>query len=359
MARRLENWSRSELRAVIRFLWAKNVSAAEIHRQIVEVYGAEAMSRQHVAKWRRSFETGREDVENRNRGASGRPSSTTTELNTVRVDEMIQNDRRVTVRAITAELGLSYGTVQRIVTDVLRYSKVCARWVPRALSEEQKATRMMCSLTFLQRYHADGQHFIDHIVTGDETWLHHFVPTTKRATMEWKHARSPTKKKFKVTPSAGKVMASIFWDSRGVLLIDYLERGHTVTAERYCGTLRRLREAIRRKRPGMLSEGVILLHDNARPHTARQTQDLLQTFKWEVWNHPPPYSPDLAPSDYCLFPKLKEHLSGTRFSSDSDVKTAAENWLNGQGRDFYQAGLNKLVLRSDKCLNRFGDYVEK
>ncbi|GBM92616.1 hypothetical protein AVEN_160941-1 [Araneus ventricosus] len=52
-------------------------------------------------------------------------------------------------------------------------------------------------------------------------------------------------------------------------------------------------------------------------------------------------------------------LSGTRFSSESDVKTAAENWFNGQGRDFYQDGLNKLVLRSDKCLNRFGEYVEK
>ncbi|GBL86506.1 hypothetical protein AVEN_194771-1 [Araneus ventricosus] len=54
-----------------------------------------------------------------------------------------------------------------------------------------------------------------------------------------------------------------------------------------------------------------------------------------------------------------KHLSGTRFFSNNDVKTAAENWLDGQGRDFYQDGLNKLALRSDKCLNRFGDYVEK
>ncbi|GBN95766.1 hypothetical protein AVEN_3716-1 [Araneus ventricosus] len=65
------------------------------------------------------------------------------------------------------------------------------------------------------------------------------------------------------------------------------------------------------------------------------------------------------PNDYFLFPKLKELLSGTRSSSESDVKTVIENWLNGQGRDFCQAGLSKLVLRPDKCLNRFGDYVEK
>ncbi|GBN74182.1 hypothetical protein AVEN_197658-1 [Araneus ventricosus] len=65
------------------------------------------------------------------------------------------------------------------------------------------------------------------------------------------------------------------------------------------------------------------------------------------------------PSVYFLFPKSKEHLSATRFSTDSDVETSADNWLHGQGRDFYQAALNKLFLRSDKFLNRFGDHVEK
>ncbi|GBN78472.1 hypothetical protein AVEN_136432-1 [Araneus ventricosus] len=64
-------------------------------------------------------------------------------------------------------------------------------------------------------------------------------------------------------------------------------------------------------------------------------------------------------SDYFLFSKLKEHLSVTRFSSDTEVKTTSEIWLNGKGRDFYHAGLKKLVLRSDICLNRFDDCVEK
>ncbi|GIX93649.1 histone-lysine N-methyltransferase SETMAR [Caerostris darwini] len=231
MARRLENWSQLEVRVVIRFLWTRIVSASDIHSQIVEVYSEEAMSRQHVAKWCRSFQSGRQDVENRTMAVSGRASSSKTENNTAQVEEMIQNDRRV-----------------------------CARWVPRALSDEHKATRMMCSHTFLQRYHSDGRHFIDHIVTGDKTWLHHFVPTSKK--VEWKHPGSPATKKFKVTPSAGKVMATIFWDSCGVIPLDYLERGQTIHADHYSATLTRIQEGIRRKRPGMLSEGVILLHDN-------------------------------------------------------------------------------------------------
>ncbi|GFT04012.1 histone-lysine N-methyltransferase SETMAR [Nephila pilipes] len=108
------------------------------------------MSRQQVAKWCRSFQAGREHVENSNMEVSGLPSFSRTDINTARVEEIIQRDRRVTVCEIASELDLSYGNVQRIVTDELRYSKVCARWVPRVLSAEHKATRMMCSLTFLQ-----------------------------------------------------------------------------------------------------------------------------------------------------------------------------------------------------------------
>ena len=109
--------------------------------------------------------------------------------------------------------------------------------------------------------------------------------------MEWKHACSPTRKKFKVTPSVGKKMATVFWDTTGVILIEYLERGHIINADRYCATLTKLLETILRKRPGLLNKGVILLHDNARHQTSLQTQEFLQRFKWEVWNHLP-YSPD-------------------------------------------------------------------
>ncbi|GFT29825.1 histone-lysine N-methyltransferase SETMAR [Nephila pilipes] len=86
------------------------------------------MSRHQVAKWCRSFQAGREHVENRNMEASDRPSSSRTDINTARVEKIIQRDRRVTVREIASELDLSYVNVQRIVTDELRYSKVCALW---------------------------------------------------------------------------------------------------------------------------------------------------------------------------------------------------------------------------------------
>ncbi|GFT87051.1 histone-lysine N-methyltransferase SETMAR [Trichonephila clavipes] len=80
MARHLGNWSCLEARAVSRYLWAKNVPGSDIHSQIVEVYGEEAMSRQRVATRCHSFQSGRHDVENRNMAGSNRPNSLRHEL---------------------------------------------------------------------------------------------------------------------------------------------------------------------------------------------------------------------------------------------------------------------------------------
>ena len=80
---------------MIRFLWEKKFSASEIYSQILEVYGKEAMSKQHVEIWCRSFKADREDVENHNSAASGRLSSAMTEINTDQIKEMIQNEQRV------------------------------------------------------------------------------------------------------------------------------------------------------------------------------------------------------------------------------------------------------------------------
>jgi hypothetical protein len=92
-------------------------------------------------------------------------------------------------------------------------------------------------------------------------------------------------------------MATVFWDRKGVLLIGFMPQGTTINAESYCATLRRLRYAIQNQRRGILSSGMMLLHDNVRPHAGARTQAMLQEFGWEVFEHPA-YNPDLASSDF-------------------------------------------------------------
>ena len=122
--------------------------------------------------------------------------------------------------------------------------------------------------------------------------------------------------------------------------------------------LKKLRRAIQNKSCGMLSATILLLHDNARPHSAAQTQDLITSFKWEQMDHLL-YSPDLAPSDYRLFLHLKKFLGGKRFDDGDDLKDAVQKWLTSQAAAFYEEGVQKLVPCYDKCLNNGGEYVEK
>ncbi|UYV78710.1 hypothetical protein LAZ67_16002506 [Cordylochernes scorpioides] len=88
---------------------------------------------------------------------------------------------------------------------------------------------------------------------------------------------------------------------------------------------RKLRAAIKRKGPGLLSRKVLLVHDNARPYATRTTRTWLENLKWEIFTHPP-YSPDLAPSDFHLFPALKLHFGGKHFANDDEMQAEAYHW---------------------------------
>jgi hypothetical protein len=101
----------------------------------------------------------------------------------------------------------------------------------------------------------------------------------------------PKSSKFNVSPSAGKVVLTVFGDSQGVLLAHFQKRGANVNSTSYCEVLLKLRDAVRGKRPGQLARGVLLHHDSARPHTARATQERIQELQWELLEHQP-YSPE-------------------------------------------------------------------
>ena len=159
-------------------------------------------------------------------------------------------------------------------------------------------------------------------------------------------------------PSAGKVLLTVFWDNEGILLEEYMEKGQTINSASYKQTLINLRRAIQNKRRGKLSKTIFLFHDNARPHSAHATQELLSNFKWEVFCHPP-YSPDLAPSDFHLFPHLKTEFGGERFQNTNELKAAVHDYFGNLAAHHYCTGIEKLVSRYEKCLNLCGNYVEK
>jgi len=361
MARQIDVYADCEVRSVIRFFAMEDLSASEIHRKICARYGSNVMSVQSVRKWCRSFrEEGRTDVHDEPR--SGRPSDSTTDIfNVQQLRDLLEEDRRMTISELCFRLqspDCSRASVGRIVRDVFGMRKLSSRWVPRLLTEEHKANRMGAALDFLTRFNEEGVSLLDRVVTGDETWVHHTTPESKEASKQWCEPDEPRPKKAKVANSAGKIMATVFWDSKGILLTRYMPKGTTINSETYCQILKDLRASLYRKRPGLKAETVFLIHDNARPHTSALTQNLLTQFKWEIFKHPP-YSPDCAPSDFWLFPKLKQALGGKKFKTDAEVKLAVNDFFRKQSPEFYAMGIEKLVPRYNKCLDLGGEYVEK
>jgi hypothetical protein len=155
-------------------------------------------------------------------------------------------------------------------------------------------------------------------------------------------------------PSAGKLMLTISWNSEGPILDTYLERRTTVKSATYCNMLQGgLKPAIHCKTRGRPSEGVMLLYENACPHTKAHTYETLRKLKWWVMEHWA-HSPDLASSGL-----LKEVLAGRWFWYDKSVKNAVHHWLCAQPKTFYCDGTKKLVGHWEKCVEKQGDYVEK
>ncbi|GFW24283.1 uncharacterized protein TNCV_605321 [Trichonephila clavipes] len=121
------------------------------------------------------------------------------------------------------------------------------------------------------------------IVSGDETWISHNSPESKHQSMERRHTSSPVKAKAKQMLSKCKIMATVFWDRLGILLVDFMSQGTMINSGAHCSTLRKLRRSLQNKRCCMLSKGILLLHDNK----AQTTQELIESFGWEVLKHAP------------------------------------------------------------------------
>ena len=336
-------------------MYLKDKTGKEIHGELADVYGSSAPSYAQVKFWVGEFKRGRVSLEDEAR--SGRPLDATDEEMCKKVWDLVYSDRRIQVEEIAQALGISHGSVPTILHDRLGMRKLTAHWVPKSLSDEQMATRASVCSSLLKHFRLKDD-FLLHLVTVDETWVHYYEPENKAQIRQWVGPGSLRPKKFKTQPSGGKMMATVFWDAKRVIMLDFLLKRSTITGVYYANLLDQLRTAIREKRQGKLSKGVLLQQDNARVHTCKVAMDAVEQNGYELIPHPA-NSPDLAPSDFFLFPNLKKDFCGLHFWSDEEVVMAVEEWVNGKDPDFFSSGLMALEHRWSKCITLEGNYIKK
>ncbi|XP_018357096.1 PREDICTED: putative uncharacterized protein FLJ37770 [Trachymyrmex septentrionalis] len=157
-----------------------------------KAYGESTLSKTRAYEWYSALKSGRDVVKDLPR--SGRPSTSSTEVNIDKVKEMVIENRHFSLREIAAELTVSHESIRTILRDCLGMERVAARLVPKDLNFLQKLNRVKVAEDMLERVNSDPT-FIKRIITGDETWVYEFDMQTSQQASEWRLPTEPKPKK--------------------------------------------------------------------------------------------------------------------------------------------------------------------
>ena len=224
--------SKVEYRAAIRYLYLKEKTGQAKPCELTNVYGSSAPSYAQVKFWVGEFKRSSSSLEDETR--SGRPSDATDEEMYNKVRDLMYSDRRIKVEEIANVLHISHGSVSTTLHDRLGMHKLTALLSQNPL---QMATRASVYSALLKQFRSKEDDFLSRLVTVDETWVHYYEPENKAQSRQNVGPGSPRPKKFKTQPSAGKVMAAVFLDAQGVIMLDFLAKKSTITGAYYANLL--------------------------------------------------------------------------------------------------------------------------
>lgn len=335
--------SEDHIRNCMLYEFHRGKKATEATRDINKVYPG-ALDVRKCQRWFSKFREENFDLKDEER--SGRPSKV--DIDVLRT--LIEDNPSQTLDELSEETGIDRETIHRHLKDMGKISKA-GIWVPHELTEENKFQRFSICNSLILRHH--NEPFLDRIVTGDEKWVMYDNPKRKR---QWLSPGQSSTSTAKPNIHRKKVLLSVWWGIKGIIHFELLKPGVTINEDVYCDQLDRLKAKIEEKLPAIANrKGVMLHQDNARPHTSKKTLHKIKDFGWDLLPHPP-YSPDIAPSDYHLFRSLQHYLAGKKFTSFEALKNALENFFASKSKSFYKEGIKKLLSKWEEIVVNEGEY---
>ncbi|CAH2007245.1 unnamed protein product [Acanthoscelides obtectus] len=299
-------------RGIIYYNFQRQLSQQECLAELLSVFDNEAPHQSTISRWYGEFKRGRVSLSDDPR--VGAPKTAVTQENVDAVRKLIIEDRHVTYRDIEASLKISKTSIQKILHEALGV-RLVSRWIPHLLTEEQKAARVNLCQKTLDRFNSGNSKNVYSIVSGDESWIY----------------------------------------SDHIATIPLNEQ-RTVTADSY--TTICLLKVITELRKINPERRIILHQDNASSHTAQKTRQYLTKENVELLDHLP-YSPDLSPSDFFTFPKMKNRLRGQRFQSPEEAVDAFKNAVLDLPANEWNKCFENWFERMQMCINLRGECFEK
>jgi len=338
-----EHEAKIQMRSAIRFLYLQGKKATEIQQDLIKSYGADYMSMGTIYYWLQKFKSGEISIEDGER--SGRPR-----LDGLpeRIKELMEIDEHISARDLSGAIGVDKMTIIRALREDLSMVKVNFRWVPHRLTPQIKQKRVEIAHQMLKTIRA--QRYLGNIYTSDETWI--YLRNPRRSMWTQSGVSPPTCEKR--TIGSKKAMISVIWSSSGMKSIVLLPQGEKFTQEFFkkvvLGNLSRYFEMYRPSRTG---SGILLHLDNASAHRIPDTFGQMRLTRLEH----PPYSPDLAPSDFFLFGYLKAYLEGMIFESFEEMFQAVQDFLYKIPIEMLGRVYSEWITRLEKCIESGGEYI--
>ncbi len=273
------------------------------------------------------------------------------------VRDAFDQNKSKTIRQLSREVGVAVSTVHKILDKHLKVSRCPATWVPHTLTDNQKRARVAacrCILGCITR----SPTLLDRIITGDESWMFGYDPLTKRQSSQWLESGERRPQKVIRERTVFKTMLVIFWDSQGIVMRRFFPQGHGINAAHYLTVMRDLRMCIRRRQHQFwLHNNWFLHHDNTPAHRSLLVRGFLQRNHTHLLEHPP-YSPDLVPSDFWFFDRIKREIRGIHFDDVDKLQRRVDavlgsipQWQFGRAFQCYRECLCK-------CIQEGGSYFE-
>ena len=217
------------------------------------------------------------------------------EKNVATVKTLIEEDAHYTVQEIDELSGIHSLSVLKILRERLGLRKICARWVPHLLTDEQKQSWVRLASQVIEKYNKCDPRRLEEIVTGDETWIYHFQPDSKAKNKVWVSSEGDRPVIARRCKTSSRMLYAIFFGSKGPVLQIPVPKDSSVTRKFYReSVLTQLVNFYQKRRPCAGVHGIKLLYNNAPVHKSATVQEYLKESGLNVLDHPP-YSPDLSP----------------------------------------------------------------
>ena len=300
------------------------------------------------------FKAGRTSTDDDER--SGRPVSSSTPEMIQRMRQIIREDRRRNIYEVSMLVGISHGTCHKILTEDLKMDMSHQSSCP----DSWVSTKNSNDLTFAWTSKKMPLMTLAFFRMSLQVMKHGFTPTTRKPKLNPVNGkvRVTLMKKARQLRSNIKSMLICFFDQKEIVHREFVPPGQTVNAAFYVEVLKRLRENVRRKWPDQWRNNTWLLHHDIGPaHAALLTRWFWTDNNVTVVPHPP-YSLNLAPTDFFLFPKLKMKLKGRRFQTMEEIKAESQAVLNTLRENDFQECFNNWQRRWDRCQASEGDNFE-